>query len=545
MKKILNIIVIILFIGSLHSCSDAYNIVQEGELRESNAINTLSDMQDYLNGVYSTLGTEDEIAYSAIFTDECGTGLGSGGQNFDTHRFQINQGNAFAESIWYGQYQTINRCNRLIKSANLIKPDASTPEGASDLIIWNDMMSQTRAIRALAYFELLSYYSPDITNDSAPGVILYTNVPQISDDLPRSTTGEVAALIESDITFAADNIDTSVRILASDPIRYYISPNMLNAFRARFYLYRGNYTLAQQYAQEAINSNGALENPNPIPTSNPFVLTGVNSGTLNLAFWNSVGGLTTSNPYKKMWYDINFSESIFSLSRPVQNGWTDMGGYFNTNKSDATGSPFFEVGRKLFNLLRTAPTGQFDVRLFAVVDASSKVDKNYATNINYMNTDVLIIDKYPGKGGTAVLRNDIKVFRTSEMYLILAECYARTNNYNGAANSTAAMLKKLRDKRFALGNAAVSQPLPNYTSMTDALADILLERRKELCFEGHRLMDLKRLGPITNSSIDRDPTDDIIPGQPITLPITDYRFTLPIPFSELNANANCGQNPGY
>ncbi len=68
-----------------------------------------------------------------------------------------------------------------------------------------------------------------------------------------------------------------------------------------------------------------------------------------------------------------------------------------------------------------------------------------------------------------------------------------------------------------------------------------------MCFEGHRYIDIKRLGPLTGKSIERDPTDDIISGATLTIPNNDYRFTLPIPQDELNANdlIRGQQNPGY
>jgi len=141
----------------------------------------------------------------------------------------------------------------------------------------------------------------------------------------------------------------------------------------------------------------------------------------------------------------------------------------------------------------------------------------------------------------AALRNDIKVFRLSEMHLILAECYASEGNINGATNSVAAELKRIRDARNFLG----TQTLPTYANATEAWADILLERRLELCFEGHRYIDLKRLGTLANKTMERDATDDSVSGTPLSIPNGDYRYTMPIPIDEINANGTIQQNPGY
>jgi hypothetical protein len=97
-----------------------------------------------------------------------------------------------------------------------------------------------------------------------------------------------------------------------------------------------------------------------------------------------------------------------------------------------------------------------------------------------------------------------------------------------------------------LGHATCVAAFPTAESKAAAWKAIMDERRYELCFEGHRYVDVKRLGGKANASITRDATDDIITND-LTIPYNDYRFTLPIPQSELNANGviRSQQNPGY
>jgi len=69
--------------------------------------------------------------------------------------------------------------------------------------------------------------------------------------------------------------------------------------------------------------------------------------------------------------------------------------------------------------------------------------------------------------------------------------------------------------------------------------NILLERRKELCFEGFRFDDLARTGrdiPFLESTRQRF-------GATIAYGSTKYAF--PIPKVELDANPNMVQNQGY
>jgi hypothetical protein len=75
--------------------------------------------------------------------------------------------------------------------------------------------------------------------------------------------------------------------------------------------------------------------------------------------------------------------------------------------------------------------------------------------------------------------------------------------------------------------------------------DIVLERRKELAFEGDRLYDMNRL----QLPINRIANPGAIPlnSNHLSISFPDYRRIAPIPQDEINANPNIAsqQNPGY
>jgi hypothetical protein len=291
---------------------------------------------------------------------------------------------------------------------------------------------------------------------------------------------------------------------------------MIAALRARMYLYRKNYTLAKQYAQQVVTSSGLS-----LTVATPYVAA---------SFYNET---TTTNPYRRIWADLSQGEVLFALSRPTGGSWGNIASSFFFNTTAATGGAYLDMGRNLFNELREV---NGDIRGLAFVDPTSLIDASYLTNPAYNTSDVLVIDKYPGKP-TQPLRSDIKIFRLSEMYFILAECAVAENQLATAAG----YIKNIRDAR----NRLSAQPLPSYADQQQAWADILKERRKELCFEGHRYMDIKRLGVAANKSIDRNITDDLILSLPTTIPNNDYRFTLPVPQDEIAGNPTIQQNPGY
>jgi hypothetical protein len=121
----------------------------------------------------------------------------------------------------------------------------------------------------------------------------------------------------------------------------------------------------------------------------------------------------------------------------------------------------------------------------------------------------------------------------SEVYLIAAEAAYQTGNESLARTYLNAVAKE-RDPAFA-----------GYSSSGAALlADILLERRKELAFEGHRYWDLARY----NMDVVRVNLAGNYPGNvPLVIAANNFRRIFPIPQAELDANPSIReqQNPGY
>jgi hypothetical protein len=145
-----------------------------------------------------------------------------------------------------------------------------------------------------------------------------------------------------------------------------------------------------------------------------------------------------------------------------------------------------------------------------------------------------VVNKYPN--GENADPDNPKVIRLAEVYLAGAEAAAR----NGDVSSAQGWLNTLmanRDPAFA-GYTDVGQALIN---------DVILERRKELAFEGDRFFDLNRLG----LPINRDQNVGALPAGPnnvnLYIPYPDQRRVAPIPYAEIQANPNIAsqQNPGY
>jgi hypothetical protein len=137
----------------------------------------------------------------------------------------------------------------------------------------------------------------------------------------------------------------------------------------------------------------------------------------------------------------------------------------------------------------------------------------------------------PGSNGTHV-DTDFPMFRLGDAYLIYAEAVLRGGG--GTPEQALAYVNALRERAY--GDASANITAPELT-----LAFILDERGRELLWEAHRRTDLVRFGLFTGG--------DYVwawKGGAATGTATEAKRDLyPLPASELTANPNLVQNPGY
>lgn len=145
---------------------------------------------------------------------------------------------------------------------------------------------------------------------------------------------------------------------------------------------------------------------------------------------------------------------------------------------------------------------------------SAFIAKNGTSTAEYRN-----IGKYPN---LSIPSDDVPVIRFEEVVLIYAEALL----HNSKASDALIQLNKIPANRNAI----------QYTAASDA--NILLERRKELAFEGFRFDDLARTGA-------NMPLVDPVRQTYGTVNFGDYNYAFPIPNTEVGANSNVKQNYKY
>ncbi|WAC41885.1 RagB/SusD family nutrient uptake outer membrane protein [Pedobacter sp. SL55] len=454
----------------LGSCGKKLDLRPTDIIVESTAFQTVTDLNQGLLGAYSALNAENIIYTNTLMADESRLSAQNTGQGQGAFKWQH-------DASTLGADLTANWVNsyRAIDRANKVlaaipRVIANTP---SEVARKEVIRGELLTIRALAHFDLVRMYSRGY-NPSDVAVPLVNDVvlPDRATYPARSTVSEVLTSLKADLVTAKSLLP------ASQPDIYSISRLTVSATQARIALYEKDWDNAIGFSTEVINA---------LP-------------------------LAEASAYPSIFRDAVNTEVVFKLRRNVS---TTRPGELWQRASN--GDVFFAVSNKLLSSINAAT----DVRYGVLV----KIDNT--------KPEPQLVNKYPGASGQIGIQ-DIKYYRTSEMYLIRAEANAEKNTPASIALGLAD-LNTLRSKR-------ISAYTPLVITTSAALVDaVLAERFVELAYEGHRFFDLKR----KNLPVSRIASDLNNAPEAITLLPTNFRYTLPLPQSETFANTNLVNNPLY
>jgi hypothetical protein len=127
---------------------------------------------------------------------------------------------------------------------------------------------------------------------------------------------------------------------------------------------------------------------------------------------------------------------------------------------------------------------------------------------------------------------DFPMFRLADVYLMYAEAAVRSGSNQGQALE---YVNEVRSRAYEWSNDG------DIAADELTLDFIIDERARELYWEGHRRTDLIRFGLLTGGEYLWPWKGNLKEGRS-----TEPRYNLfPIPDSDINANPNLVQNPGY
>ncbi len=392
--------------------------------------------------------------------------------------------NAEASGTAYaGFYNKIMGCNVVLNYID----DAVGPQPERDLI-----KAQALGLRALYYFWLVNYYGePYNLNKEAQGVPMVVDSDINEEEITPSTVAEVYEDIIVPDLVEAIRLQAELREageLPALPDNRELNERAMKILLSRVYLYMERYDDCIDQVDEAIVLGARL-----------LDMTGrTNPGDTLLL--NPNGGVAYYATIARQNVEV---EWIYGTSSTRQNQ------AFSTGRA-----PEFQA----------IWTDKVNDKRFSVYKLAIPAQAQPGAALN----SLLIA---PGKPNST--NGYGMAIRTAEAYLNRAEAYA-LKGVDGPAMSDLNTLRRNRIKNYSDENLA-----------GEALMDaIKTERRKELCFEGHRWFDLRRWLKYEDASFEirhiyrETPNVDVV----YTLPKGDPAWTLPFPQSVLESNRRIVQN---
>ncbi len=422
----------------------------------------------------------------------------------DFHFMTWGSSDVFLRALYYRIYFQITLCNEFIRESSPAKLAERNITGADATEI-GYFRAEARFLRALSYYHAMDLYGnvPFVTENDAVGAFLP----------PRITRANLFNYVESELTTIENELKTAKgnEYGRADKAAAW-------ALLSRLYLNAEVYTGANKYTEAITYANKVIASPYSLITNyrNLFLadnnVTGANENVFTITFDGS-----KSRTWGGTTYLVH--APIVGTMNPNTHG-VDFGwGGIRTTKQfvQIFGGPagdsrmnFYTSGQNLdINDVGTATDGYGIIKFRNVTSTGAN-----GSNPTWTDTD------FP-------------MFRLPELYLNYAEAVLR----GGAGGNSAQALtyiNALRQRAYGNGSGDV-----NPSQLT--LQFILNERAKELHWEGVRRTDLIRYGQFTEGTYLWQWKGNTLNGQAVG----SHRKIYPIPASDMTANPNLIQNPGY
>jgi starch-binding outer membrane protein, SusD/RagB family len=466
----------ILFCLITTACNDELLVQPEQSLSPTAAFGNKLAATASLIGVYSNAQDLDAFGGNpqviADFQADNVDFIGSFPTLQDIKTFIQLSDNTSIRQIWSDNYRVILAANAVIKFVPTVDDKSYTDVEKKQHI------AEAKFMRALTYFNLVNLWGQPYTYQSGatPGVPI-TLDPDALDGkvvLPnRNTVAEVYAQIEKDLIEASPDLPASYS--TPDQTRGRATKGAVAGLLSRLYLYKGDELKAIASADIVLG----------------------NTTLYNLAANYS-------------FFDQNGVEDVFSIQMSAtDNSRTGSGGW----------ASFYQPAEK--GARGDCPMAP---ALIAAFDTTN--DKRY-TAMRLLGANKRY---YTTKFSDPVNNTDNSpIIRTTEILLNKAEALAKSSTTVSADAIT--LVNRLRTRAGL--PALVASGFATPQALVDAILD---ERRKELCFEGHRRMDLLRNGKSLRTT-GAGAGALSAPGA--------VRVVMPIPQREIDLGAALPQNAGY
>lgn len=575
----------ICMIAAMSSC-DLDRMSLNGPSTEGFPAN-LQDAQMGLYEAYQSLSRLDAASTPFLHVMDNITDIGYArpGTNYTSPiTSAITTDNALVTKPWEDFYKTIADCHAVLDGLGRLQGSISDQD-------YKQIDAELRFIRAYAYSKLIEFYG-DVP-------LLKHKVNLDSAEIPRTPKSEIQQFILDELTAIADNLPVSQQsygnVRASGVAAYML--------KARVALYAKKYQEAAAAADKAITLSQGVFELTPFNSSIDYAGEDYTAGEPDISNIFGHEGFASSKEW--IWvYEYNqaisgntHNQQYFATSRLAKgcSYWGPTQDMINTFECGdglpITESPSYDPSQPFkdrdprLDMYCARPHARFMGYQFEPSQSFSKV-YNYwpvmdgtgsspalvsnsdATNAYrsfsgyYWRKDADLAD-VASTSSRGVSDLDVGVFRYAELLLIYAEAKIEANDIDKSVYEAINQIRK----------RAHMPDLPTGLTQKGLRKALRYERKVELCGEGFRWYDLRRWG-IANSVMNGDlylnrsgntqwskgmivGYDDSYTPLYNKSEATKYFTTQPVVFnenkdelwpvpkSEMDANKNLVQNPGY
>ena len=482
-----NILCIILLSSLLLTTSCSKNFIERPPVASATTdvlYKTDKDFQDAVIGAYQALRNQytNFWQFGDLRGDDAFIQVSNQPTSTGVDLFSLNSSDALLHNTWANYYVVINLTNLIL----------SRIETADAAIVKNKdrYIGEAKFLRALAYFDLVRIFGD---------VQMLTLPPTIQDarEAPRTPVAKIYSdVIISDLTDAAAKL----------PLAYTgteigrATRGAAKAILGKVYLTIKDFPKAETVLQEL--------------TTAPYTYALVSN-------FNDLFDYTKNEHHSEYIFDIEYEEGLGGLG----SNWTNA---FMPNVTALLN--YYGIKGGFGESL--CPTMLF-INLWQTGDKRKDVSVRCCGTWTNPTTGAVVTfspqtsQTYTMKYVTPVnIQNDSKANWKVVRYADVLLMYAEALNENGKTIAAFGPLNSVRTRAGLTGLSGLNQ-----AQTRDGIA---LERRFELCYEGHRWFDLVRTGKALSAMT------------PVGM--RDYMTVFPLPLTQvkvMNDNAIFPQNPGY
>jgi len=503
--------VILILLVHLSACTDWLTIKPDGKVVLTDYWKNEADVEAVVATCYRSL-LEDDFMKRVIVCGELRSDNLIGGNGIWDAESKILQANIIPTNDfckWNIFYSTINYCNSVLYyGPTVVDPNFTTAK-------LHAKEAEVLTLRALSYFYLVRIYKnvPLILEPSISDVQNYK--------IKQSTEDQVLNQIVADLLKAEE-----WAMQAYSTVQYTkgrVTKNAVRALLADIYLWQNNYPKCIEYCNKIIDER-ILQNK----ISN-------NQNQLLIA--------DEDDPFSQIFGQKNSDESIFELQFSEKNKTNQKVYDYYGSASNNAGQ--FSVTTSIGKTYSVFP--KTDVRR---KDNFKEIEENGLYNIFkyaglYRTEDNLGKSHYTYRNTSS---NWI-FYRISDIMLLKAEALTQLNRSNNDLIEAIHIVNTTFYRSNPTLDLADTFKIETYSSKIDVEELVLLERQRELMFEGKRWFDLLRMARRDGNSsrlvakVISKYTDN---QTTIKSKMTDMNaLYLPIHQDELKANPNLIQNPFY